>query len=276
MYINDPSDFETSDDFDSWMTNRTHHYTQPNANRDGLFKNLPEDPVASVLQIVKPPTLTIEQFHLRCIVANIPFVILCEVCWFSQFTRTDYAYETNGCVNKQGVSISEALYKKYSWSEYYEWYDFLKQVSNRYNLSEDQFTELRVVSLHIFTRRRLGEHFKVLLCSSSERRAAWVDARYQAPILTHLPFIFKYNECTIQELGVGEKICKMCTKICKTTCAKCRKVPYCSKICQKNDHKRHKKLCGQVANIKELSKCIEEHAQKKFNVPSYHLACIHC
>lgn len=238
-------------------------YTSPCSDRSGLFSDLPSDPI-SILRTGFPPSFTDEELKIRFIPADLPLVVMSEVAWFVQITRSDHAYDTYGSVNKQGISVSEDLYRAHSWSEFADWYDLLTQVRTRYILDEDQFCQLRVVACHMFTRRRLGIPFKVFLCSSTEMRGIYVDIMFQNKVTSNpCPFVPK----KVDELDVGQKTCIVCHSICTTTCKRCKKVPYCSKKCLNSDYQRHKKLCRKLLVIVPLKECAMKHQQKKFRIP---------
>lgn len=243
--------------------NEQRQYTTSCVDRSGLFSELPTDPV-SVLKEGFCPALSLDDLHTRLIPADLPLVVMTEVAWFVQLTRTDHAYETNGSVNKQGISLSETLYRDHSWYELADWYDLLTQIQVRYELNEDKFCQLRVIACHMFTRRRLGEPFKVFLCSSTENRGIYVDVTFQSKVTTNpCPFVPK----KIEALKVGEKTCLLCHKVCKTTCKRCKKVPYCSKECLKGDYKRHKRLCQKLLQVVPLKECLSKHQTRIFKIP---------
>ena len=266
-----PDDVKTKEDLERWRRTHESKYVPACTSRTGIFESLPEDPI-SVIKLGFPPKLSKEEFQLRCIPADLPLVAMAEVCWFVQSTRTDYAYETNGSVDKQGVEVSAELYRKHHWSEFPEWYDLVSQVAERYNITGDCFNELRVISCHMFSRRRLGEPFKVLLSSSTEQRAIWVNVQYQLPVFSNIcPFVEDVSP--VKALEVGEKCCMNCKKVTTSSCANCRKVPYCSKQCQKKDYQRHKKVCQKNMQIYPLKNCMESLQNKTFKGISYEHAC---
>jgi len=239
------------------------NYTDSCIDRSGLFSDLPTD-VISVLKEGFPPSLNGDEIKTRFVPADLPLVVMTEVAWFVQITRSDHAYDTHGSVNKQGLSVSEHLYRKHSWSELADGYDLLTQIQTRYTLDEDQFCQLRVVACHMFTRRRLGIPFKVFLCSSTEMRGIYVDIMFQNKVTSNpCPFLPK----KVDTLDVGQKTCLVCHTICTTTCKRCKKVPYCCKDCLKKDYKRHKKLCKKFILSVPLKECAIKHQLKQFRVP---------
>ena len=242
--------------------NEQRQYTTSCVDRSGLFSELPTDPV-SVLKEGFLSCVKSRRSSHATIPADLPLVVMTEVAWFVQLTRTDHAYETNGSVNKQGISLSETLYRDHSWYELADWYDLLTQIQVRYELNEDKFCQLRVIACHMFTRRRLGEPFKVFLCSSTENRGIYVDVTFQSKVTTNpCPFVPK----KIEALKVGEKTCLLCHKVCKTTCKGCKSSVLRQRM-PKGRLQKTQTAVPKLLAVVPLKECLSKHQTRIFKIP---------
>lgn len=245
-------------------------FTPPCEKRDGIFELMPTD----VVGVLKRGMLTTSKDALKeigdklIVPTSIGLVVVAEVAWFVQHTRTNDAYNTNGSVDKHGIEICIESYRKYCWTETIHWFHILSQIGERYSLSQESMEDLRMASCNLFGRRRLGQHetpFPVVLSSSLEKRAIWIDVAYQKPTFSNIAPFVAYD--AMQTLKPCQLVCFSCKKVCKHKCSKCRVTPYCSRACQKTDYKAHKKLCNTVQQGMTLQEVYGKNRGFKYSVP---------
>ena len=237
--------------------------------RDGIFELIPTD----VIQVLRLGSLRSSKDAIReigdklIVPTAVGLAVVTEMAWFAQHTRTVDAYDTHGSVDKYGIEVSAENFRKHCWTETSYWINVLLQIGERYSLSQDDVEELRVASCQLFGRRRLGQRqtpFPVVLASSLEMRAIWIDIAYQKPTFSNIsPFAPDAD----QTLNPKQIVCLSCKKVCRHKCSKCKLVAYCNKECQKKDFKKHKKVCTAIKQVTLLQEIYAKKRGVKYSLP---------
>jgi hypothetical protein len=253
----------------SWRSD-VHCLVSACENREGTFELLPID----VIQVLRLGILATNLDEVRkngnkvVVPTSIGLVVAAEMAWFAQHTRTIDAYDTFGAVDKYGIEVSAENYRKYTWVETSHWFHILSQIGERYTLSQAAFEILRTSACYLFARRRLGkigQPFYVVLASSEEKRAIWMDIAYQTPTFSNVsPFVAHDDK---KLLAAKTVVCFSCKKVCSRKCSKCKITPYCNRECQKKDYKDHKKTCMLQSDHPSLKDLFDKNKGVIYDVP---------
>jgi len=239
--------------------------------RDGIFGPMPVD-VIHVLQLgclvaTNYSDLSQEVGHRRIVPGDLGLVVMAEMAWFAQHTRTVDAYETYGSVDRDGIEVSAELYSAHTWEESAHWFNVLSLISERYKLKPACFEELRIAACLLLAKRRLGarmQPYYVVLASCDERRAVWIDISYQEPVFTNFAPFARIDRN--RPLDGNQQICFTCKKVCpdsKRKCGNCKLTPYCSRACAKVDFQAHKKVCVALKETPQRSTCLASLIRRK-------------
>ncbi|NGX31949.1 MAG: hypothetical protein K940chlam8_01336, partial [Chlamydiae bacterium] len=68
---------------------------------------------------------------------------------------------------------------------------------------------------------------------------------------TALDIAKKKNHKNIVKLFEKYKACSVCKKSTKNRCGVCMSVYYCGHVCQREDWKKHKKVCNKTEDKKD-------------------------
>jgi hypothetical protein len=257
------------------------------AERDGLFAPMPVD-LVQVLRLgclagANLSDLSQEEGWRRIVPAGLGLVVMAEMAWFAQHTRTVDAYKTYGSVDKDGIEVSGELYRAHTWDESSHWFNILSLISERYKLAPASFEELRIAACVLLAKRRLGtcaQPYYIVIASCVEKRAIWLDISYQEPVVTNLaPFALFDRHRPLQG---NQQVCFTCKQVCpcsKRKCGKCKITPYCSKACLKSDFQAHKKVCVVALTPGAQSLASLVHRKVSFRAPAdvvFYLRAVMC
>ena len=241
--------------------------------RDGIFVPMPVD-VLHVLRLgclvaTNYSDLSEEVGSRRIVPGDLGLVVMLEMAWFAQHTRTVDAYETHGSVDRDGIEVSAELYRAHTWEESEHWFNVLSLISERYKLAPAGFEELRIAACVLLAKRRLGtrvQPYYVVLASCDERRAVWIDISYQEPVFTNFaPFACFDRHRPLQG---NQQVCFTCKKVCsgsKRKCGNCKLTPYCSRACAKVDYQAHKKVCVALKESPQRLVCLASLIRRKMS-----------